>query len=311
MVEYDSFQQAWLAVLSRLLKAERVPGVIDPLSVGSGFGKAPRDTRELLADGFILRNPRNRCAHSSTRPVHAGFAIANFLWTLSGSSLLDDIACYNGKGILFSDDGKNLPASMGFRMFGGGRDLFAPVVSRLATDPQTRRAFIAILDSTDSAKSTRDVPCASSIQFVVRHGALDCIVNMRSQSAFGVLPYDVFLFTMLQEAVATQLNLPLGRYIHLCTSLHIYLDEEAQVSRFLGEEEVVVNEMGAMNPSALKIRSELVLMETWYRSHFFNSEVREPMLPINPSVYWQGLFNVLIKEYTKPTVSKVADLALP
>jgi thymidylate synthase len=45
---------------------------------------------------------------------------------------------------------------------------------------------------------------------------------MRSNDAFWGLPYDVFLFTMLQELFAAELNVELGRYHHSVGSLHLY-----------------------------------------------------------------------------------------
>jgi thymidylate synthase len=45
---------------------------------------------------------------------------------------------------------------------------------------------------------------------------------MRSNDAILGLPYDVFLFTMLQELLACELGITLGVYHHVAGSLHIY-----------------------------------------------------------------------------------------
>lgn len=68
----------------------------------------------------------------------------------------------------------------------------------------------------------RDVACASSLQFLLRNGRLDALLHMRSNDAFWGLPYDVFLFTMLQELLAAELGLELGVYYHSVGSLHLY-----------------------------------------------------------------------------------------
>jgi thymidylate synthase len=68
----------------------------------------------------------------------------------------------------------------------------------------------------------RDVACASTLQFLIRDGRLHAVVNMRSNDAVWGLPYDIFLFSMLQELLASDLGLPLGSYFHFVGSLHLY-----------------------------------------------------------------------------------------
>ena len=45
---------------------------------------------------------------------------------------------------------------------------------------------------------------------------------MRSNDAVWGLPYDVFLFTFIQELLSVRLGVQLGTYFHFATSLHIY-----------------------------------------------------------------------------------------
>ena len=74
----------------------------------------------------------------------------------------------------------------------------------------------------DGDIAAKDVACATSLQFLLRDGQLDAVIHMRSNDAFWGLPYDVFLFTMLQELFAAELNVELGRYHHSVGSLHLY-----------------------------------------------------------------------------------------
>jgi thymidylate synthase len=57
---------------------------------------------------------------------------------------------------------------------------------------------------------------------LAREGRLHLIVQMRSNDVVWGLPYDIFLFTMLQEMLALRLGLGLGVYIHSVGSLHLY-----------------------------------------------------------------------------------------
>ena len=52
-----------------------------------------------------------------------------------------------------------------------------------------------------------DLPCTRTIQFLLRSGHVDAVVYMRSNDAIWGLPYDIFLFTMLQEMLAVELAL--------------------------------------------------------------------------------------------------------
>lgn len=45
---------------------------------------------------------------------------------------------------------------------------------------------------------------------------------MRSNDIIWGLPYDIFMFTNLQQVIANTLNLKLGWYEHNPTSMHVY-----------------------------------------------------------------------------------------
>ena len=84
---FATVQEAWAGALSYLREEGAVaPGVTDPLSVGSGFGTRERRTREILAASFSILNPRHRLIASAARPIDLGYAIANVIWTIAGSS---------------------------------------------------------------------------------------------------------------------------------------------------------------------------------------------------------------------------------
>jgi hypothetical protein len=57
---------------------------------------------------------------------------------------------------------------------------------------------------------------------MVRDGALELIVYMRSNDVWLGWPYDVVMFTVLHEALAVDLGLALGQYTHVAGSLHLY-----------------------------------------------------------------------------------------
>lgn len=211
-----------------------VSSIVDVRSVGSGFGTKNRPFREILNYSIVLENPRNRLVVHPGRNLNVFFAMASALWMLSGSDSLAFLLPYNPRGKEFSDDGHTLHGAHGKRLLEEhGVDQLGAVITRLREDPQSRRAVTVVFRPTDAVCPSRDIPCIVSAQYLLRDGSLHCIVNMRSQSAAMVFPYDVFAFSFLQECIAVELGVNLGRYFHNSASFHYYDEEDHFVRRLL------------------------------------------------------------------------------
>jgi hypothetical protein len=66
---YRSAQEAYRGSVQRVAALGReVDPVIDPTSVASGFGQSARSTRELIAEGFVIEDPRARFVRTVARP---------------------------------------------------------------------------------------------------------------------------------------------------------------------------------------------------------------------------------------------------
>jgi thymidylate synthase len=200
------------------------------LLLSSGLKTSPRGlaTSEIIAPTFILRNPRRRFVTNPARRWSFPLAIGELCWHLSASDDVAFISQYAPRWREFSDDGSTIAGSCyGKRVFerkGGKPSQWDSLINLLTVDPQSRRAVLLFREAgTESLQSKRrDVACATSFQCLIREGHLHTVVYMRSNDAILGLPYDVFLFTMLQEILATTLGLELGYYYHMCGSLHLY-----------------------------------------------------------------------------------------
>ena len=235
MKEYQNFTEAFYGNLLDLKShGELCESVSEPGSVGSGFGKKDRPTKEIIKHTFMIKNPVDRHLRNAIRSVDDSFCYANAIWTLAGSNSLDFIRTFNQRGDLFSDDGIFLNGAHGFRLINElGINQIQNNIDRIKADSHTRRAVSIVWTQRDSHSSSKDIPCIESIQFLLRQNKLHCIVNMRSQSAAMVLPYDLFLFTFIQEYVARMLEVEVGHYYHSSGSFHYYLDEEPLVETIL------------------------------------------------------------------------------
>jgi thymidylate synthase len=219
---------------------------------------APRgqSVRESLGVAFRLADPRDRLAFLPG--AAPGYAVAETLWYLSGSDSTEWIAYYAPFWRDISDDGKTANSAYGARIFRrwhprvhgddewvaqeGGKDYtqsqWEYVKEELRRDPDSRRAVIQIRSAADSWLASRDVPCTLALQFFLRGGALHMVANMRSSDLVLGIPHDVFAFTCLQELMALELGVGLGRYTHVANSLHVYDRDRARVDAVLGAPKV-------------------------------------------------------------------------
>src|ERR1044072_112332 len=210
---HATFREAYCqAVKDVISHGSLVATVKDSASVGSSFGQGERRTKELLSYEFEVTQPSLELLNSVVRPFSHAYCVGNYLWSMAGSDDVEWIAYYNKNARRFSDDGKTFNAPFGSRLFGGDRSVsqLEMICRRFEKDPSTRRATIAVLSSEDNLITTKDYPCCLGVQFMIRDGELCCVVYMRSQSVFFVLPYDVFLFIGIQQWLAARLGIPIG-----------------------------------------------------------------------------------------------------
>lgn len=186
------------------------------------FGKtvSPRglETKECIAPQLMLTNPRNRLVYKKERTFNLPYAIVEAIMLFSPSNELSHFSRFNKNISQFSDDGRTLYGAYGYRI----AKYITDIVSKLKSDRDSRQCVLPILTIEDVLKTTKDVPCTESIKFQIRDDKLNMIVNMRSNDIIWGTPYDIFMFTMMQEIVANELDIDMGYYIHQPSSLHVY-----------------------------------------------------------------------------------------
>ena len=195
--------------------------------------------KELIAPTLVLRNPRARLLNIKARKADYGFAVGEFFWYWTGRNDLESLSYYNKRASNFSDDGKTVNSAYGYRI-GLGSDnnttwdmhQWEFCKQTLLQDNDSRRALLIINlpkdNATAATQGSKDVPCTLSLQFFIRNNRLILHTHMRSNDIVWGLTYDLFSFTLLQEAMCLELNasglpgLELGEYIHTAGSLHLY-----------------------------------------------------------------------------------------
>lgn len=178
--------------------------------------------REKLGVALRMTNPRARISRSQDRGKPFS-ALGELLWYLGGLNTLEFIKEYIPDyaedaegGILVGAYGPRIHAMR------GSINQLENVTRLLKEKSTSKRAVIQLYDAADIEVHHKEIPCTTALQFVARDGRLHMSTTMRSNDAYKGLPHDVFCFTMLQEMMATRLELDPGDYIHYATSMHVY-----------------------------------------------------------------------------------------
>lgn len=200
--------------------------VLKELKCG-GAESAPRGmkVKELINVCVEIENPRDRIVNVPERNINMAYAFGELCWYLSGRNDLKMMKYYSRFMVRGTDDGETLNSAYGYRIFSGKHpcipfNQFENVKRLLKKDPDSRQAIIHL--HTPNNKKTNDEVCTLSLQFLIRNGKLDMITTMRSNDIVLGFTYDVFAFTMLQEILANELSVDLGKYFHNAGSMHIY-----------------------------------------------------------------------------------------
>lgn len=180
------------------------------------------DMMETLGVLLRIENPRARISRSQNRGKFFS-ALGELLWYLERSDRLDFIEPYIPEYAKDAVDGR-LHGAYGPRLHAmrGEINQWDNIVNLLQTNSTSKRAVIQLFDASDITGRFTEIPCTTTMQFLLREGRLNMSVTMRSNDAYWGTPHDIFCFTMLQEMLARRLGCDLGHYLHYVGSMHVY-----------------------------------------------------------------------------------------
>jgi thymidylate synthase len=204
------------------------------LRTGEAMHPSRGSTRDIHGAVLTLTNPRARLSQSEGRG-RLFSCLGELTWYLSKKNDVDSISYYIPAYAEYDENGL-VQGGYGPRLFAFDEvDQVDYIIETLRKRPDSRRAVIQLFDHSDVTTKHLDVPCTCSLQFLVRGGQLQLIVFMRSNDAWLGLPHDIFCFTMLQELIANAVGVPVGSYIHIAGSLHLYEKDIPKARLFLKE----------------------------------------------------------------------------
>lgn len=150
-----------------------------------------------------------------------------FLFLLDGLSILSSVdfvrpfADITPRFREYSDDGVRLRGHYGKRLY----PQIPIAIQMLLKDPTSRRVAMHIWNYGDLGVDSRDIPCNTMVTLRVVGGKLDLTVFNRSNDLmWGMLGANIVQFSFLQEYIAAEIGVPVGRLHQISTNCHLYLD---------------------------------------------------------------------------------------
>ena len=185
--------------------------------------------REKLGISFKILDPRNRLPYITERNYSIAYMLGELLWVMAGRNDVEWIATYSPFWLNVTDDGSTSSSAPGYRIFknhpridNGSHIQYERVLNELKSDRDSRRAILYFTQPTDHFVSKLDIGCVTNAQALIRSDKLHLIVNMRSSDLILGLPYDVGIFTIVQEMMAMDLGVEVGELVWHANSEHIY-----------------------------------------------------------------------------------------
>ena len=186
------------------------------------------DTKAIFNVGFTLHNPNDNHIKTEIRGWNHFYAESEWQWYLTGDPSIDKLGQLYGKippiWEKMADANREVRSNYGWQWKRNGQLNYA--IQKLRDKKDTRHAVISIYDGKEaSSRYMFDTPCTCAIHFHIIDNKLDMSVMMRSNDLWYGFPNDQYCFSKLQQMVAERVDIPIGKYYHFVTNLHIYNDK--------------------------------------------------------------------------------------
>ena len=182
------------------------------------------NTKALFNVGFTIENPMDNHINCEQRNWKQDYAEAEWQWYLSGDRNIKKLGELYGKvpEIWKHMADKNGDVNSNYGWQWQRNKQLARVIDMLRNNNNTRQAAISIYDAKEMKSYKYDTPCTYAVQFTIIDNKLNMCVTMRSNDLWYGFCNDQYCFSMLQQLVAKELNMPVGTYFHFAHNLHLY-----------------------------------------------------------------------------------------
>lgn len=207
----------------KLIKGKTIDEVYPKLIEKLLKSKHVKNTREIENCVVEIENPDVKNICFKKRKISFDYANAELQWYWTGDNSCKNIGSYAKMWLRLSDDGVTNNSAYGYILQKGfGKNQIKEVIELLKIDNDSRRAVLNISVPTLDKIHTKDFQCTIAIQFLIRNNKLNETVIMRSNDVILGFPYDYIYFISLGKYIASELEIPLGKYTHHAVSMHLY-----------------------------------------------------------------------------------------
>ena len=162
------------------------------------------------------------------------FALCESAWILNGDNEVKPLLGYINNYSQYSDDGLTLNGAYGYRLINHfGFNQIEKSIELLRQSPDTRRAVLQLWSTSDLGRQSNDIPCNTQVMLKIKDYRLNITVINRSNDAFLGIPYNIFVFFILQQYIASRLNIEIGTQSHFTDSLHLYERDMKSVEQII------------------------------------------------------------------------------
>ncbi|MDH5857788.1 thymidylate synthase [Lampropedia aestuarii] len=159
----------------------------------------------------------------SGRGWNPAFAVVEAAWIVSGRNDVKPLKHFIGSYDRFSDDGQTLHGAYGYRLrHHFKRDQIEAAIDELATSPESRRVVMTLFAPNDLGLDSKDIPCNTQVTLRRVRGRLEMTVSNRSNDLWLGVPYNWFVFRVLQHFIADRLGIVCGVQRHVSSYVHLY-----------------------------------------------------------------------------------------
>lgn len=194
----------------------------------SGQIAQSRNGEVVLSPGPVIteyKRPWERILWEPKRDANPVFHLLEALWMFAGQNKGELLVPFNSRFAQYAEGDGRVHGAYGHRWREHFKyDQLETAVEMLRKDPNSRRVVIGMWDPNwDLGADKRDLPCNTQIYLQNLHGRLAMTVTCRSNDMFwGCYGANVVHFSMLQELLATELDLGIGSYIQFSNNFHLY-----------------------------------------------------------------------------------------
>ncbi len=116
-----------------------------------------------------------------------------------------------------------------------GVDQIINIIELIKVRPFSKKmvAFTAKVPEDWNQVNKGDTPCLTQVLFSIQDGKLFCTTHFRSQDMVHGWPRNVFSLRKLQKLVADETGYPMGAFVMITHSAHIYSDDYELVEKIL------------------------------------------------------------------------------